>query len=143
MEYTIEKWETFYDEDEALACQQQHKGAEINARSGHGLWLNGEWTYDIPENRPSWTVCWEETVNGIKFDPADLSSIQQFMDTYRDIGFPLWSKNEDAEDVEIIASHEKVVVKTYQHNGWVKVNTYYRDGTCEETLSRRWKEDNE
>lgn len=56
----VEKHEIFYSKEEALACQAQHKDAEITAREGHGLWLNGEWTYDFPESRPSWTVSWEE-----------------------------------------------------------------------------------
>lgn len=55
-----EKQETYYTEEEAIACQAQHKGAEIVARPGHGRVLNGEWTYIIPEDRPSWTVYWEE-----------------------------------------------------------------------------------
>ena len=57
-----ERHENFYSEDEALACQAQHIGADIIARKGHGMMLNGEWSYVIPEDRPSWTVYWDEDV---------------------------------------------------------------------------------
>ena len=63
MKISIQKQETFYSKDEALGCQAQHAGAEITFREGHGLMLNGEWTYDIPENRPSWTVSWTVPVS--------------------------------------------------------------------------------
>ena len=62
MKIGIQKKEVFYTKDEALGCQAQHTGAEITFREGHGLMLNGEWTYDIPENRPSWTVSWTAPV---------------------------------------------------------------------------------
>ena len=63
MKISIQKQETFYSKDEALGCQAQHAGAEITFREGHGLMLNGEWTYEIPENRPSWTVSWTVPVS--------------------------------------------------------------------------------
>ena len=63
MKISIQRKEIFYSKDEALACQAQHEGAEIDFREGHGVMLNGEWTYDIPENRPSWTVSWTVPVS--------------------------------------------------------------------------------
>ncbi len=63
MKISIQKQETFYSKDEALGCQAQHAGAEITFREGHGLMLNGKWTYEIPENRPSWTVSWTVPVS--------------------------------------------------------------------------------
>ena len=63
MKISIQKQETFYSKDEALGCQAQHAGAEITFREGHGLMLNGEWTYDIPENRPAWIVSWTVPVS--------------------------------------------------------------------------------
>ena len=59
----VRKKKIFYSEDEALACQAQHEGAEIDFRVGHGTMLNGKWTYEIPENRPSWTVSWTVPVS--------------------------------------------------------------------------------
>lgn len=56
----VERHETFYDKEEALACQAKHKGAEITSRPGSPIMLHGEPTYAIPEDQPSWTVWWEE-----------------------------------------------------------------------------------
>ena len=58
----IEMHETFYSRDEALACLEAHKsqGAEMTSRDGHRMLLNGEWTYVVPEDRPSWVVDWIE-----------------------------------------------------------------------------------
>ena len=63
MKISIQRKETFYSKDEALDCQEQHEGAEIDFRVGHGTMLNGKWTYEIPENRPSWTVSWTVPVS--------------------------------------------------------------------------------
>ena len=63
MKISIQRKETFYSKDEALDCQAQHEGAEIDCRVGHGTMLNGKWTYEIPENRPSWTVSWTVPVS--------------------------------------------------------------------------------
>ena len=62
----VRKKKIFYSEDEALACQAQHEGAEIDFREGHGVMLNGEWTYDIPENRPSWTVSFSGSMRHLR-----------------------------------------------------------------------------
>ena len=59
----VRKKKIFYSEDEALDCQAQHEGAEMDFRVGHGTMLNGKWTYEIPENRPSWTVSWTVPVS--------------------------------------------------------------------------------
>ena len=63
MKISIQRKETFYSKDEALDCQAQHEGAEMDFRVGHGTMLNGKWTYEIPENRPSWTVSWTVPVS--------------------------------------------------------------------------------
>ena len=63
MKISIQRKEIFYSKDEALDCQAQHEGAEMDFRVGHGTMLNGKWTYEIPENRPSWTVSWTVPVS--------------------------------------------------------------------------------
>ena len=45
MKIGIRKEERVYSKEEGLGCQAQHAGAEITFREGHGLMLNGEWTY--------------------------------------------------------------------------------------------------
>ena len=51
-------YETFEDYGEAVACQASHLGSEITYRPGNYIMLHEEITYDIPENRPRWTVTW-------------------------------------------------------------------------------------
>lgn len=51
---------TFYDLDEALDCLAEHPDGEIYPHDGHPIVLDGSMVYDIPENRPHWTVVWEE-----------------------------------------------------------------------------------
>ncbi len=50
--------ETFEDYDEAVACQAAHPGSDITYHPGNYIMLHEEITYDIPENRPHWTVAW-------------------------------------------------------------------------------------
>ena len=56
----MEMHETFNDKDEALECMEQHPGAEMTFREGHPIVLFGKPTYAIPEDKPQWTVWWEE-----------------------------------------------------------------------------------
>lgn len=56
----MEMHETFNDKDEAMECMAKHPGAEMTFREGHPIMLFGELTYAIPEDKPQWTVWWEE-----------------------------------------------------------------------------------
>ena len=56
----MENHKTFYDRDEALACQAEHPSSEITHKPGHPIMLGNRLIYEIPEARPSWTVWWEE-----------------------------------------------------------------------------------
>jgi len=40
--------------------------------------------------------------------------------------------NEDGELVIVSIDHERAVIKTSQHNGWIRTNIYHKDGTSEE-----------
>ena len=41
--------------------------------------------------------------------------------------------NEDGENVIVSIDDRLAEVKTLQKNGWIRVNTYWYDGTSEET----------
>ena len=139
MQISVQKQEVFYSEDEALACQVRHKGAEIAFREGRGIWLNGEWTYVIPENRPSWTVSWDEPESTIAFDSSDLEGMRKLMDEYGDGKFPFVGTNEDMEEISISIAKDRIDVVTYQDNGWTRRNVYWRDGTREELFEGKWR----
>ena len=139
MKISIQKQETFYSKDEALGCQAQHAGAEITFREGHGLMLNGEWTYDIPENRPAWIVTWTEAADAIKFDSSDLDGMRRLMDEYGGSSASFDGTNENIEQVSISIAKDRIDVVTFQDNGWTRRNVYWRDGTREELYEGKWK----
>lgn len=74
----------------------------------------------------------------IDFDPTNFEGMCRIMDEYRGSKFPFFGMNENGEDVCFSVFHDRITVKTYQCNGWVRVNTYWRDGTREETFDERW-----
>lgn len=139
MKIGIQKKEVFYTKEEALDCQAQHEDAEITFREGHGLMLNGEWTYDIPENRPSWTVSWAETADAVEFDSTDLDGMRRLMDEYGGSSASFDGTNENIEQVSISIAKDRIDVVTFQDNGWTRRNVYWRDGTREELYEGKWK----
>lgn len=139
MKISIQKQETFYSKDEALGCQAQHAGAEITFREGHGLMLNGEWTYDIPENRPAWIVTWTEAADAVEFDSSDLDGMRRLMDEYGGSSASFDGTNENIEQVSISIAKDRIDVVTFQDNGWTRRNVYWRDGTREELYEGKWK----
>lgn len=49
-------------------------------------------------------------------------------------------KNEDGENVTVSIDYTGIVLNTYQHNGWVRVNYYDADGNASgETFNGKWK----
>ena len=139
MKISIQKQETFYSKDEALGCQAQHAGAEITFREGHGLMLNGEWTYDIPENRPAWIVTWTEAADAVEFDSTDLDGMRRLMDEDGGSRASFDGTNENIEQVSISIAKDRIDVVTFQDNGWTRRNVYWRDGTREELYEGKWK----
>lgn len=74
----------------------------------------------------------------ITFDPNDLMSMQRLMDKYGDSETMYTGINVLEEDVRLSIFHNRIVCVTLQHNGWVRINTYWNDGTREETFDGRW-----
>ena len=49
--------------------------------------------------------------------------------------------NENGEDVLLSIFSDHIAVSTYQHNGWIRINSYDSDGYAEgETYKGRWTE---
>lgn len=74
----------------------------------------------------------------ILFDPADFPAMLKLMDAQGKCGKPLFGKNENGEDVRLSVYSDRIVCVTYQNNGWLRKNVYWRDGTCEEFYGERW-----
>ena len=49
-------------------------------------------------------------------------------------------KNQDGEDILISANESGLVLRTYQHNGWIRINYYDECGfESEESFEGKWK----
>ena len=113
---TSDMYETFLDEEEAYACQRLHKGAEITSHPGHGIMMGGNLVYDIPENRPSWTVYWYEP----------------------NAETPFFGRNKVGEDIMIDIFQDKIIITTYQNDGQIRVNEYSPDAVGKESFEGKW-----
>ena len=123
MKISIQKQETFYSKDEALGCQAQHAGAEMDFRVGHGTMLNGKWTYEIPENRPSWTISWTVPVSVAVEVSGGL--VQAVYARGGDVGADVFDL--DAPDFpgegeqEEVESRKKQLAELISDSGWKQV----------------------
>lgn len=73
----------------------------------------------------------------IEFNPHDLQSMITLMDAHGDSDTMLPGVNENGETVHISIFRDKIVVVTFQNNGWERKNVYYRDGSSEELFEGR------
>jgi len=75
----------------------------------------------------------------LKFDSDNPSMLRNLMKEYGDIEYPLFGKNDQGEDTEIHISKDSIIYKTYQSNGWLRVNYYGEDGYPEgESFEGKW-----
>ena len=73
------------------------------------------------------------------FDPTDLGAMHALMDEHGHSDTMFVGVNTEFEETTISIFPEKIIYVTYQHNGWVRKNVYWRDGTREELFDGRWK----
>lgn len=69
-------------------------------------------------------------------DPSDLEGMRKLMDEHGDSETMFPGENEAGELTFVSIYHDRIVQATYQANGWVRLNTYWRDGTREETYKK-------
>ena len=81
----------------------------------------------------------EDHVKSINFDPFDFGGMLKIMDEHGNSDTMYPGINENMEETYISVFPEKIVVETHQHIGWVRINTYWRDGTSEETFKGKWR----
>lgn len=72
----------------------------------------------------------------IEIDPTTHASLVELMDTYADTEDAISGVNESGEPVTVSILCDRIITKTYQSNNWTRINTYWRDGTREETYTR-------
>lgn len=71
------------------------------------------------------------------FDPSDFDSMLKLMEEKGNGDTMYVGVNADFERTTISIFQEKIICETYQHNGWVRKNIYWRDGTREELFEGR------
>ena len=81
----------------------------------------------------------QKTESAIELDPSDLDGMRKLMDEHGDSKFPFSGTNEDMEQVSISIAKDRIDVVTYQDNGWIRRNVYWRDGTREELFEGKWQ----
>ncbi|MCD7784452.1 MAG: hypothetical protein LUH18_02560 [Oscillospiraceae bacterium] len=75
-------------------------------------------------------------MNKITFNPNDLKGMQSLMKIYGNSSEPFCGENGNGEPVTISVFSDRITVATTQSNGWSRVNTYYSNGTVEETYEK-------
>ncbi|MCC8130308.1 MAG: hypothetical protein LUC38_07790 [Oscillospiraceae bacterium] len=75
-------------------------------------------------------------MNKITFNPKDLKGMQNLMKTYGNSPEPFCGENENGEQITISVFSDRIAVVVMQGNGWSRVNSYYADGTVEETYEK-------
>lgn len=69
-------------------------------------------------------------------DPSDLEGMRKLMDEHGDSETMFPGENEAGELTFVSIYHDRIIQATHQANGWVRLNTYWRDGTHEETYKK-------
>lgn len=72
----------------------------------------------------------------VRVDFGDWRSIIDAMDNYSHIDHMIFGKNSEGERIAMSIWSDKIILNTFQSNGWTRINIYYRDGDTEETYDR-------
>lgn len=73
-------------------------------------------------------------------DPTNPDGLREIMDKFGDSDHPFGGKNEQGEDVLVSVNKDSITVRTFQKNGWMRLNTYsFIDGelVSEQTFDGR------
>lgn len=72
---------------------------------------------------------------------ADVKGRQELIEKYGNSNTMFTGENSDGETVTVSIDKEKgIILKTYQNNGWLRVNYYNKEGYAEgESFDGRWR----
>lgn len=80
-----------------------------------------------------------KTLNVLCKDFNDVKIRKQIIEQYKNVDTAFTGENEHGEMVELHIGSEELITKTYQDNGWVRVNYYDSEGEpTGETFEGRW-----
>lgn len=72
----------------------------------------------------------------IVFDPTSTKNIKKIIKTYGKSGLLTTGETINGESITLSVCENYITIETLQHNGWTRINTYWADGTTEETYKR-------
>ena len=64
------------------------------------------------------------------------NTYEEMVDKYGLIEEYRMGKDEDGDPVMVSIDDTCASIRTFQKNGWVRINVYYKDGTVEELFER-------
>ena len=77
-----------------------------------------------------------KTINSVVFDPDDKKGIQQLIKDHILYPNSLVGQNKLGEQVTVSVNSDNVTQVTFQRNGWLRTNIYWKDGTTEELYDK-------
>lgn len=85
----------------------------------------------------------KDSKNEITIDFSNHAALLQVMNTYgsdkQGEVLDIFGLSSNRESMVISIYSDKIITKTYQRNGWIRQNTYHRDGQIEELFSEKWE----
>lgn len=83
----------------------------------------------------------EEIKATLKLDFSNPKEVREAISRFKDCPTMLSGRNQNNEEIWISFSPDSTaVLRTFQNNGWERVNYYSKDGYCDgETFEGRWK----
>lgn len=81
-----------------------------------------------------------KTLNELAKDFAEIEVRKQIIEQYGNSDMPFEGVNADGEMTELHVAPDGIIKKTYQANGWLRVNYYDANGHDDgETFEGKWK----
>lgn len=77
--------------------------------------------------------------NKVQIDFSNLEQLQVLMRRFGETESMMPGINASGEKQSISFYPDRIELVTFQDNGWERHNTYWYDGTVEETFNGRWK----
>ena len=74
----------------------------------------------------------------MEFNPRDLNRMRKLMKEHGKSSNAFRGENVDGESIEFSIFEDRIAVRTYQSNGWTRLNVYYEDGSSEELFEGKW-----
>lgn len=75
----------------------------------------------------------------MEFNPNDLQLMRNLMKKHGYSSNSFFGENVNGEQIELSIFTDKIMLRTYQHNGWSRLNIYHYDGTTEEIYEGKYE----